>query len=133
MSLLFPLIVILNLELCAFLCLCLCVCVHPFILVESLLYWLYFIAGCYSNCLWSCIVHNTRHCVHALTAGIQFIDIKVQSNSTPFPCTQVFLLFSLAVHGAAYKGLEKLAQPFLGPNGELLECGTDLSKSYFSE
>ncbi|XP_064393141.1 transmembrane protein 208-like [Halichondria panicea] len=45
----------------------------------------------------------------------------------------VFLLFSLAVHGAAYKGLEKLAQPFLGPNGELLECGTDLSKSYFSE
>ena len=46
---------------------------------------------------------------------------------------QFFVVFGVVVHAAAYKMLEYMARPYLGPGGELLEAGTDLSDSYFSE
>ena len=46
---------------------------------------------------------------------------------------QFFVVFGVVVHVAAYKMLEYMARPYLGPGGELLEAGTDLSDSYFSE
>lgn len=43
------------------------------------------------------------------------------------------MVFAAIVHLASYKALEYLARPYLGPGGELLEAGTDLTDSYFSE
>lgn len=46
---------------------------------------------------------------------------------------QLFLALGIGVQLACYKALEKMATPFLGPNGELLEAGMDLEETYFSE
>ena len=46
---------------------------------------------------------------------------------------QLFLAFAHLVHEASIKTLHYLSKPLLGPSGELLEAGADLSQSYFSE
>ena len=46
---------------------------------------------------------------------------------------QFFVVFGVLVHVVAYKVLEYIAKPYLGPSGELLEAGADLNDSYFSE
>lgn len=47
--------------------------------------------------------------------------------------TQIFFAFAMLVHLGCYTVLQKLAAPELGPSGELLEAGMDLSETYFSE
>ena len=42
-------------------------------------------------------------------------------------------MFSLVVQTCCYVGLQKMAAPDLGPNGELIQPGMDLSETYFSE
>ena len=46
---------------------------------------------------------------------------------------QFFALFGPAVHGLCRWVLVRLARPHLGPSGELLEAGADLSDNYISE
>lgn len=46
---------------------------------------------------------------------------------------QVFLVFGLCVHAVCNWVLVRLAQPYLGPSGELLEAGADLSDNYIAE
>ncbi|CAI7993551.1 Transmembrane protein 208 [Geodia barretti] len=53
--------------------------------------------------------------------------------SCPFVRAQFFALFGPAVHGLCRWVLVQLARPHLGPSGELLEAGADLSDNYISE
>ena len=46
---------------------------------------------------------------------------------------QVALVLALVIQGACYYSLYKMAAPELGPGGELVEAGMDLSDTYFSE
>ena len=46
---------------------------------------------------------------------------------------QVFMVFGLSVHVVCRWILTRLAQPDLGPNGELIDAGADLSDNYISE
>jgi hypothetical protein len=46
---------------------------------------------------------------------------------------QLFALFGPAVHGVCRWVLVRLARPHLGPSGELIEAGADLSDNYISE
>jgi len=39
----------------------------------------------------------------------------------------------VGVHLASHLMLQKLSQPYISPEGVLLEAGADLSDSYFSE
>ena len=71
------------------------------------------------------VIFSLPTCTHTLYVhGLLLFSLS-------FP--QFFVLFALGVHLASYKALEYLARPYLGPNGELLEAGTDLAESYFSE
>lgn len=46
---------------------------------------------------------------------------------------QFFLLLGGGVQLGCYHGLRKMATPYLGPSGELIEAGMDLSEAYFAE
>ena len=46
---------------------------------------------------------------------------------------QVFLVLAVAVHVVAHQLLRYMAQPLLGPNGELLEAGMEINTSFISE
>lgn len=46
---------------------------------------------------------------------------------------QVFLVFGPCVHAVCNWMLVRLAQPYLGSSGELLEAGADLSDNYIAE
>ena len=55
------------------------------------------------------------------------------SPSPPSPHAQLFLVFGVCVQLVCQWVLRRLAAPHLGPQGELLDAGADLSDNYIAE
>ena len=47
--------------------------------------------------------------------------------------SKVFLIFAVAAHVASHYLMRYMARPLIGPSGELLEAGADLTDSYITE